>query len=252
MEHFRNIVVQSLEAKLRQMPIKLLHHKSWHVYSKDNIERVRKDEAEERAKSEAEDQRLRQESSQARLDVLRGIAPKEVLKEPDVNAELARASRRRREEDAKPQRKRKRDEETRVLDRQLSSATSRESRPVATEDSQMRSEFVVEEQRQTGRRDDNTFGTMDKASWYSTADEDRAATTAKQRRRIESTKSALDPLHDMKAFLARKKAFKAEQRSRETTDSARVEDYEPDRYHKVTKAEQIRSDSVARSRRRAA
>ncbi|KAK9376156.1 uncharacterized protein V1513DRAFT_440878 [Lipomyces chichibuensis] len=53
------------------MPIKLLHHKSYHVYNSANIERVRRDEAAAREKEEQEDEILRQRDREQRIEILR-------------------------------------------------------------------------------------------------------------------------------------------------------------------------------------
>ncbi|KAK9386491.1 hypothetical protein V1515DRAFT_581007 [Lipomyces mesembrius] len=53
------------------MPIKLLHHKSYHVYNGANIERVRRDEAAAHAKEEQEDEMLRQRDREQRIEILR-------------------------------------------------------------------------------------------------------------------------------------------------------------------------------------
>ncbi|OAP56512.1 hypothetical protein AYL99_09691 [Fonsecaea erecta] len=53
------------------MPLHLLHHKSWNVYSPANIERVRRDEAKAREQvAEQEEHRLRREADE-RLSTLR-------------------------------------------------------------------------------------------------------------------------------------------------------------------------------------
>ncbi|KAJ8608027.1 hypothetical protein MRB53_039933 [Persea americana] len=54
------------------MPLHLLGKKSWNVYNTDNIERVRRDEAEAQAKEEAEEQRLQEEDAANRIALLRG------------------------------------------------------------------------------------------------------------------------------------------------------------------------------------
>lgn len=53
------------------MPIKLLQHKSWHVYSAENIARVKRDEARAAAQDEEDEQRTMLADSEARLDRLR-------------------------------------------------------------------------------------------------------------------------------------------------------------------------------------
>ncbi|KAJ8099215.1 hypothetical protein POJ06DRAFT_130982 [Lipomyces tetrasporus] len=53
------------------MPIKLLHHKSYHVYNSANIERVKRDEAAARAKEEQEDELLRHRDREQRIEILR-------------------------------------------------------------------------------------------------------------------------------------------------------------------------------------
>lgn len=53
----------------------LLGKKSWNVYNKDNIERVRRDEANAKAAEEAEEQRMQEVDSARRLAILRGETP---------------------------------------------------------------------------------------------------------------------------------------------------------------------------------
>lgn len=57
-----------------KMPLHLLHHKSYHVYSTTNIERVKRDEATARAKEEAEEQRMQEADAEHRIRVLRARA----------------------------------------------------------------------------------------------------------------------------------------------------------------------------------
>ncbi|RPA92686.1 hypothetical protein L873DRAFT_1794087 [Choiromyces venosus 120613-1] len=56
------------------MPLHLLHHKSYHVYSSENIARVRRDEAAAAARAAADDARLQAADSEARIDLLRARA----------------------------------------------------------------------------------------------------------------------------------------------------------------------------------
>ena len=53
------------------MPLKLLQHKSWHVYSAENVARVQRDEAAAQAASEESDRRMMLADSEARLDRMR-------------------------------------------------------------------------------------------------------------------------------------------------------------------------------------
>ncbi|KAK4498420.1 hypothetical protein PRZ48_011078 [Zasmidium cellare] len=57
------------------MPLHLLGKKSWNVYNTDNVERVRRDEAEAQAREEAEEQRMQEEDAKRRIAILRGEEP---------------------------------------------------------------------------------------------------------------------------------------------------------------------------------
>jgi len=52
--------------------LNIAHHKSYHPYRRDNIERVRQDEEAARQKEAGEESRMRIADSEARLDLLRG------------------------------------------------------------------------------------------------------------------------------------------------------------------------------------
>jgi hypothetical protein len=54
------------------MPLHLLQKKSWHVYNTENVERVRRDEAEAQAREDAADQRTLEEDAERRMKLLRG------------------------------------------------------------------------------------------------------------------------------------------------------------------------------------
>lgn len=54
------------------MVLHLLGKKSWNVYNTDNVERVRRDEAEAKAREEAAEQRMQEEDAQRRIALLRG------------------------------------------------------------------------------------------------------------------------------------------------------------------------------------
>ncbi|OBZ82488.1 Leukocyte receptor cluster member 1 [Choanephora cucurbitarum] len=49
----------------------ILHHKSWHVYNKDNVERVRQDEAKAEEEAKKKQEKVILAESEARLDLLR-------------------------------------------------------------------------------------------------------------------------------------------------------------------------------------
>ncbi|GAA6057953.1 hypothetical protein JCM3770_000648 [Rhodotorula araucariae] len=53
------------------MPLKLLQHKSWHVYSAENVARVQRDEARAAAQDAEDDERARLADAEARLDRMR-------------------------------------------------------------------------------------------------------------------------------------------------------------------------------------
>ncbi|KAI0019471.1 hypothetical protein F4780DRAFT_793371 [Xylariomycetidae sp. FL0641] len=57
------------------MPLHLLGKKSWNVYNRANIERVRRDEAAAAAREEAEEQRQNEYDAARRLAILRGETP---------------------------------------------------------------------------------------------------------------------------------------------------------------------------------
>lgn len=59
----------------------LLGKKSWNVYNTDNVARVRRDEAEAKLREEEEERRQQEIDSERRLDLLRGIKPRDL---PDV------------------------------------------------------------------------------------------------------------------------------------------------------------------------
>lgn len=53
------------------MPLKLLPHKSWHVYNQENVARVKRDEARAALEQEQQDDRAFRADAEARLDRLR-------------------------------------------------------------------------------------------------------------------------------------------------------------------------------------
>jgi len=57
------------------MVLHLLGKKSWNVYNQDNVDRVRRDEAEAKAREEAEEQRMQEEDAARRVALLRDELP---------------------------------------------------------------------------------------------------------------------------------------------------------------------------------
>jgi hypothetical protein len=73
------------------MPLNLLQHKSYHVYSTKNIERVRQDEAAARAAEEAREQRMQEADAEHRISVLRARAEGRAPPPPPREEEVATA-----------------------------------------------------------------------------------------------------------------------------------------------------------------
>lgn len=71
---FRGLATSLVNTTTAKMPLHLLQHKSYHVYSTTNIERVQRDEAAARAKEEAEEQRMQEADAEHRMRVLRARA----------------------------------------------------------------------------------------------------------------------------------------------------------------------------------
>ncbi|EMR09407.1 hypothetical protein PNEG_02352 [Pneumocystis murina B123] len=66
------------------MPLNILHHKSWNVYNKSNIEKVRRDEALARKKEEEREMRMREADGKRRLRILRersGLRESEMIED---------------------------------------------------------------------------------------------------------------------------------------------------------------------------
>jgi hypothetical protein len=94
-----------------KMPLHLLGKKSWNVYNTDNVERVRRDEADARAREEAAEQLMQEQDAEHRMALLRGEEPP-ALPEPANGShenEYAHGPRRRADDAAAPRdRKRRR------------------------------------------------------------------------------------------------------------------------------------------------
>lgn len=65
------------------MPLHLLGKKSWNVYNTDNVERVRRDEADARAREEAAEQLMQEQDAERRMALLRGEEPPALPALPD-------------------------------------------------------------------------------------------------------------------------------------------------------------------------
>jgi hypothetical protein len=91
------------------MPLHLLGKKSWNVYNTDNVERVRRDEADARAREEAAEQLMQEQDAERRIALLRGEEPPALPVLADENEHAHDGPRQRYDEAAAPRdRKRKR------------------------------------------------------------------------------------------------------------------------------------------------
>ncbi|KAF8236867.1 hypothetical protein L208DRAFT_1356852 [Tricholoma matsutake] len=77
--------------------LNIAHHKSYHPYRRDNIEKVRRDEEEARQKEAQEEGRMQLADSEARMDLLRDRAglsgkPKKKQREEDLDKVIAAGS----------------------------------------------------------------------------------------------------------------------------------------------------------------
>jgi hypothetical protein len=76
------------------MPLHLLGKKSWNVYNTDNVERVRRDEADARAREEAAEQLMQEQDAERRIALLRGEKPPALPAVSDHDNEDAHGPRR--------------------------------------------------------------------------------------------------------------------------------------------------------------
>ncbi|KAI9784402.1 MAG: hypothetical protein M1816_000873 [Peltula sp. TS41687] len=80
------------------MPLHLLGKKSWNVYSQDNIDRVRRDEAAAKAREEEEERRMQEADAEKRIEILRGntsVSTRPLEPPPKQEARPARRERER-------------------------------------------------------------------------------------------------------------------------------------------------------------
>ncbi|ORY85476.1 hypothetical protein BCR37DRAFT_391255 [Protomyces lactucae-debilis] len=189
------------------MPLKLLKHKSWHVGKRENIERVRRDEAAEQARIEADEQRMQEEDARNRLALLRGRQPPAVTQTDPIHEEhadpsLTGTSKRTR----KP---RKRDDMV-ELDAQLQ---GKQIDPEVSDDAE---KFTAGKCPPLGTAppvSDFKF----QQPWYVTRSEE----SEKKKARLDAArKQSSDPLVAMQAFLAQKKALEQQRVAELITDEA--------------------------------
>jgi len=92
------------------MPLHLLGKKSWNVYNTDNVERVRRDEADARAREEAAEQLMQEQDAERRIALLRGEEPPALpaLADESHEAEHVYGRRRRDDDPAAPRDRKKR------------------------------------------------------------------------------------------------------------------------------------------------
>ncbi|KAK5115186.1 hypothetical protein LTR85_009944 [Meristemomyces frigidus] len=82
------------------MVLHLLGKKSWNVYNTDNVDRVRRDEAEAKAREEAEEQRMQEEDAARRTATLRGEILPDLIESPAETPDVAGRGRTKRSRDA--------------------------------------------------------------------------------------------------------------------------------------------------------
>jgi len=85
------------------MPIKLLQHKSWHVYSQENIARVKRDEALAAAKDDEQSHRTMLADSEARIDRMKHRKRKNKDRDDEGEKELERQLKGKKKEDEERQ-----------------------------------------------------------------------------------------------------------------------------------------------------
>jgi hypothetical protein len=187
------------------MPLKLLKHKSWHVGTKENIERVKRDEAAERARIEEDEQRMQDEDARNKLAILRGQAPPvpAIHERSEISSASRSSSGPRREK-----RSRKRDD-TEALDAHL------QGKQIPIDDMHRTNAEdlgrVLEGKSDSAKKSASTDFHFAQP-WYVSKsamprDDDNESKEKKKARLDMARKHSADPLVAMQAFLAQKKAL---------------------------------------------
>lgn len=223
------------------MPIKLLHHKSWHVYGKSNVERVKRDERMDRLQVDAEQQHQRSCASDERVRLLRsrqadqtaGPCPSS-LKSVGVEHSTFRAgtarSDRKLSTDAYDLNQCRSDEPT---NRQGSEASIFSCQKREKARARGASEHVV---LQDGAP---TFKKVIRKPWYTDIPEHGPRHRGESK--SEATKIALDPLKEMEAHLARKRLIrKMDALKGQQERISRSDKYETDRYNRLPQAKRTK------------
>lgn len=180
------------------MPIKLLQHKSWHVYSKDNIARVARDEEDDRVRKALEERDSHASRSRARLNYLRYPGAQSEVHSRRIGEENdALVPRVNETKSDSSVRKRKRMGEMEIVDAHIASRSS----------TTLESDYVT-------REETDTFGNLKRMTWY----ESGSIEKSDRPRKKADAKDLLDPLIQVKAALARKKAMKETRDSLEAPD----------------------------------
>ncbi|KAK9450784.1 uncharacterized protein V1518DRAFT_411698 [Limtongia smithiae] len=230
------------------MPIKLLQHKSYHVYNDANIERVRRDEAEARAREEEEDEQQRERDRAYRLELLRqrqrGDGSEQAAQEdvsmdhlredsPQKSKSSDRACDTGRHVESIDREKRhgvesnKRDREYSEQREQTSiTHVHRDREEIAGQEKHINlfedlekgdAESKVQKRRATETAKPKSSFAKEQTPWYASLNEPSSEaadrTGERDRRAAEKAKSFADPLASMRDFLKQKK--EADRRRRE-------------------------------------
>ncbi|QSL66515.1 hypothetical protein MERGE_000895 [Pneumocystis wakefieldiae] len=227
------------------MPLNILHHKSWNVYNKSNIERVRRDEAFARKKEEEKEMRMREADGKRRLRILRersGLRESEMIK--DRTEHLRESSSDYNRADVhllKNEKKRKKNDDMEMLDKEL----KRRHKPSQNKHINFWEDFEsgkihtdysnpeYEKEKADAEKKWNDIITMqlsnsskEMSPWYSNLSLQSSAQRKKDQQSIErdmriqnSIKDFNDPLTAMQSYLKQKKKIKDLNLSKKAYDS---------------------------------